>query len=183
MGAIRYLSALVMLLYVTAAVAQGNKTTYSPCFLKDSVNTKLAFIRQGAGRIFTDSADCKDNLLDSIAVKYATTKEVRYLIALNAIRENHYAKADGLFTDVIRIIVQDDFLGFVDQLYMAKGKFLPLQNELIAAMNMIVNARPMKQKYMGQLNVEIDRAKNSADPNLTVYLEKLKQKIEGEQYR
>ena len=182
-AAIKYFSILIFLLSASASVAQGNRVSYNPCFLKDSIGSQMAFIRLNAARIFIDTADCKDVLLDSIAVRYTRTKEVRYLVALSTIRQNAFAKTDGLFTDAIKLIADADFAGFIDELYMAKGRFLPLQDELIAAMNMILNGRPLKQKYMGQLNIEIQRAKDSADKNRETYLEKLKQKIDAEQYR
>ena len=170
------------MLSAMVSTAQSRKINYHPCFLIDSVDTRLAFIRQNAGRIFLDSFDCKEILLDSIAAKFVRTRDIKYLEALTAIRQNPNARADGLFTDVIRRFVEDDFTGFIDQLYRGKGKFLPLQNELIAALNMIVDGRPLKQKYIGLLNVEIERAKDSRDKYREIYLEKLKQKIEGEQY-
>lgn len=179
---IRYLSFLVLLFYVTVSAAQSRKINYHPCFLKDSVDSRLVFIRQNAGRIFIDSFDCKDDLLDSIAVKFTITKNVKYLDVLTSIRQNPYAHADGLFTDVVKIFIEDDFTGFVEKLYQGGGRFLPLQNELIAAMNMIVNGRPLKQKYLGQLNAEIERVKDTKDKYRENYLEKLKQKIENEQY-
>ncbi len=179
---IKYLSILVLLLFVMISTAQSRKVNYHPCFLTDSVDSKLTFIKQNAGRIFIDSFDCKETLLDSIAIRFVRTKELKYLDALTAIQQNPYAKADGLFTDVVRLLVEDDFSGFVNQLYQGRGRYLPLQNELIAAMNMIVNGRPLKQKYMGQLNVDIETAKDSNDKYRLSYLEKLKQKIEGEQY-
>ena len=179
---IRYLSILLLLLSAVVSTAQSRKVNYHPCFLKDSVDTRLTFIRQNAGRVFIDSFDCKDALLDSIASCFIRTKEVKYLDVLTAIGQNPSAKVDGLFTDVVKLFAEDDFIGFVNQLYQAKGKYLPLQNELIAAMNMIVNGRPLKQKYMGLLNVEIERTKDTNDKYRQGYLEKLKSKIEGEQY-
>ena len=171
------------MIVVSATQAQGRKVNYHPCFLLDSIEQRLAFIKQNASRIFTDSADCKETLLDSVAIGYIRTKDVKYLDALAAIRQNPAAKADGLFTDVITLIVKDDFIGFADQLYRSKGRLLPLQNELIGAMNMIVDGRPFKQRYMGQLNVEIERTKDSKDKYRQAYFEKLKQKIEEEKYR
>lgn len=166
-----------------AASAQSKKVNYHPCFLLDSIDKRLPFISQYAGRIFIDSFDCKEALLDSIAVRFEQTKDTKYLNALASIRQNPYSKADELFTDVIKHLVENDFLGFVDKLYLAKGGLLPLQNELIATLNTIINGRPLKQKYMGLLNVEIERAKDSKDKYREQYLEKLKLKIDEEKYR
>lgn len=178
-----YLTMLSLMIAVSATQAQSRKVNYHPCFLLDSVDQRLAFIKQNAARVFTDSADCKETLLDSITGKYVLTKDFKYLDALAVIRQNPAAKADGLFTDVITLIVKDDFIGFADQLYRSKGRLLPLQNELIGAMNIIVDGRPFKQKYMGLLNVEIERTKGDNDKYRLAYLEKLKLKINEEKYR
>ena len=48
---------------------------------------------------------------------------------------------------------------------------------------MIIDGKPLKQKYTGRLNAEIERAKASHDENMEEFLEKLKMRIEGDQYR
>jgi hypothetical protein len=181
-GRAKYLAFLVLTLIFFEASAQSKKINYHPCFLKDSIDNRLTFIAQYAGRIFIDSFDCKEALLDSIAVGYERTKDVKYLNTLASIRQNPYAKADELYTDVIRQLIESDFMDFVDKLYLARGGLLPLQNELISTMNVIINGRPFKQKYMGLLNVEIERAKDSKDKYREQYLEKLKLKIDEEKY-
>lgn len=178
---VRYFSILALLLSAIESGAQ-KKTDYYPCFLKDSVKGRLVFIRQNAARIFTDTADCKDILLDSIAAGFINSKDIKYLDALTVISQNTYAKTDGLFTDAVNMLAKDDFTGFVEQLYLARGRLLPLQNELIAALNMIVNGKPLKQKYMLQLTTDIEKAKGSKDKYRESFLEKLKLKIAEEQY-
>ena len=180
---IKYLSICLFLLTSAVTQAQTQKVNYHPCFLMDSVDKRLAFITQYAGRIFIDSFDCKEALLDSIAGGYERTKDTKYLNTLASIRQNPYAKADELYTDVIKKLVESDFVDLVDKLYQAKGGLLPLQNELIATMNTIIDGRPFKQKYIGLLNVEIERAKDSNDKYRQQYLEKLKLKINEEKYR
>ncbi len=181
-GMIKYLSILLLLSASVATQAQSKKVNYHPCFLMDSVDKHLSFIGQSAGRIFIDSFDCREALLDSIAAGYERTKDAKYLNTLASIRQNPYAKADELYTDVIKKLVESDFMDFVDKLYLAKGGLLPLQNELIATMNTIIDGRPFKQKYIGLLNVEIERAKDSNDKYRVLYLEKLKLKINEEKY-
>jgi hypothetical protein len=147
----------------------------------DSVDKRLEFIRLNALRIFTDTADCKQQLFDSIAVAYIQSGNVKYLDMLSSLHNSSaYNKVEDLYTDVIRILVTDNFSGFLAQLYSAKGKYLPLEKELVVAMNMIIDGRPYKQKYMGLLNVEISKARDKKDTNYALYLEKLKLKIEGD---
>lgn len=179
---IKYLPLLLLLGMFNSASSQTRKANYHPCFLMDSIDKNLAFIRLNAPRIFIDSFDCRQDLLDSIGIKYLQTRKPLYLDALAAIRQNPAAKVEELYTDVITRFMQDDFGGFIDQLYTAKGKYLSLEKELIAAMNMIVDGRPLKKKYMGQLNVEIEKAKDKKDKYKQAYLEKLKLKIEEEKY-
>ena len=180
---IKYFPLVLVLIVVTNASAQSKKAIYHPCFLLDSVDKHLDFIRQNASRIFTDTVDCKQTLLDSIAQRYTGTKNSKYLEALSAIRQNPNAKVEDLYTDIVKRFIEKDFEGFLDQLYLAKGRLLPLQNELIGAMNMIVDGRPLKQKYMGNLDALIEKAKEEKDKFKEYYLEKLKVKIEEEKYR
>jgi hypothetical protein len=168
----------VVFLFNTAAQAQ--KPVYHPCFLMDSVDKHLDFIRINAARIFVDSFDCRQTLLDSIAIKYVRTKNDKYLDVLSAVKQNPRAKVDELYTDIIKRLIEDDFSGFINQLYIGRGKYLPLEKELITTLNMIVDSRPLRQKYMGRLNVEIEKAKDAKDKYRQLYLEKLKLKIEEE---
>ena len=172
-----------MFLFVCISIqAQTKKVIYHPCFLMDSVDKHLDFIVKNAGRVFTDSFDCRQTLLDSIAIRYVDTKDTKYLYVLSNIRTIANLKVENLYTDIVKRFVENDFAGFIEQLYVSKGRLLPLQNELIAAMNMIINGRPLKQKYMGLLNVEIEKAKDSKDKYKQAYLEKLKLKIEEEKF-
>ena len=148
----------------------------------DSVDAKLSFIQLNASRIFTDTVECKQNVLDNIAALYIRTKDKRYLNALSAIRQNPNAKVDELYTDIINHFAENDFAGFINEIYLAKGKYFALEKELITTMNMIVGTKPLKQKYLGLLNVEIGKAKDKKDSYKTYFLEKLKTKIEDEKY-
>lgn len=163
-------------------VAQTGKVTYHPCFLMDSVDKRLDFIRLNAARIFTDTVDCKQTLLDSIGSHYVATKDKKYLDALSSIRQNQLAKVENNYTDLIKRFVEDDFDGFIDQLYLAKGRYYVLEKELIAAMNMIVDGRPYKNKYLALLGISINLAKSKKDTAKQLFLEKLKTKIEEEKY-
>jgi hypothetical protein len=178
----KYLLFIACTLLTIALDAQSKKPVYHPCFLLDSVEQRLDFIKANASRIFVDTFDCKETLLDSISVLYVRSKDKKYLDALAAIRQNPYAKVEGLYIDVIKKFVEDDFSGFLNQLYLAKGKYAPLERELIATMNMIMNGRPYKQKYMGLLGVEISKAQQAKDNYRAYYLQKLKTKIEDEKY-
>ena len=163
--------------------SQSKKPVYYPCFLMDSVDKHLEFIKLNASRIFIDSFDCRQMLFDSIGALYLRTKDKKYLDALSYIRNSSAAaKVENLYTDVIRKFVQIDFNDLLNQLYNGRGKYLALEKELIAAMNMIVDGRPYKQKYMGLLNVEISKAKDKKDTARLYYLEKLKTKIENDEY-
>jgi hypothetical protein len=163
--------------------AQSKRLVYNPCVLKDSVDKHLEFIKLNASGVFNDTFECRQALFDSIAARYISSGNKKYLDALTYIRNSSAAaKVEDLYTEVIRKLVQADFSGFLNQLYTAKGKYFPLEKELIAAMNMIVEGRPYKQKYMGLLNVEISKAKDSKDAPRSYYLEKLKSNIEAEKY-
>lgn len=163
--------------------AQSKRPVYYPCFLMDSTEKNLEFIKLNASRIFIDSFDCRQMLFDSIGALYSRTKDKKYFDALNYIRNSSAATmVENLYTDVIRKFVQTNFSDFLNQLYSGKGKYLALEKELIAAMNMIVDGRPFKQKYMGLLNVEISKAKDKKDTARLYYLEKLKTKIENDEY-
>ena len=179
---IKNLPVVLLLTLCVNTQAQTRKVIYHPCFLMDSVDKHLDFIVKNAARVFVDSFDCRQTLLDSIAIRYVETRDTKYLYALSNIRTIANLKVENLYTDIVKRFIENDFAGFIDQLYVAKGKLLPLQNELIAAMNMIINGRPLKQKYMGLLNVEIEKAKDSKDKYKQYYLEKLKLKIEEEKF-
>lgn len=181
--AVRFFTLIVLLVAAVNLSAQKKRVVYHPCFLMDSVDKHLDFIKVNAGRVFVDSFDCKQTLLDSIANRYVKTKNVKYLDALSVIRQNPNARVEDLYTDIIKRIIENDFGGFIQQLYLAKGRLAPLQNELIATLNMIVGTQPLKQKYYGQLNVEMIKAKEAKDKYKEYYLDKLKLKIDEEKYR
>lgn len=178
----KYLLAVLMILCAGTASAQSAKPVYHPCFLLDSVDKRLDFIKANASRVFVDSFDCKETLLDSIGKLYIRSKNKKYLDVLTSILQNPNAKVEGLYIDVIKDFLQDDFGGFVNELYIARGKYQLLEKELIGAMNMIVDGKPFKQKYMGQLNLQISIAKDKKDSAKIAYLEKLKVRIEEDKY-
>lgn len=173
---------LLLLLSVTLVSAQAKKTVYHPCFLLDSVDKHLVFIQQNTYRIFQDTFDCRQSLLDSIAVKYLRSKDKKYLDALSNIRNYGGERVENLYTDIMKRMAEKDFTGFINDLYLAKGKYASLEKELIATMNMMIDGRPYKQKYMGILNVQITKATDAKDKYKLYYLEKLKTKIEEEKY-
>lgn len=173
---------LPLLLLNLFAAGQIKKAVYHPCFLMDSVDKNLDFIKLNASRVFTDSFDCKETMLDSISALYVRNKNTKYLDALQTIRINPNAKVEGLYIDVIKRFIEDDFGGFIHQLYVAKGKYSALEKELVATLNMIVGTGPLKQKYMGRMKVEIAKAKDAKDTGKSYYLEKLKKKIEEDKY-
>ncbi|HWB63038.1 MAG TPA: hypothetical protein VG603_05970 [Chitinophagales bacterium] len=180
---VKYFPVMMLMLAQLNATAQDKGIVYHPCFLMDSVDTKLDFIIRNASRVFVDTFECKQTLMDSIGSRYLDTKENKYLDALVLIKQNPYARVEGLYTDLVKRFCDNDFQEFVGKLYMARGRYLPLENELIAALNMIVNGRPLKQKYMGLLNVEIEKAADAKDKAKEYYLQRLKTKIEEEKYR
>ncbi len=176
-------SLVAFLLFLSlCSLAQKVKPVYHPCFLMDSVDAKLSFIQLNASRVFTDTVECKQNVLDNIAALYLKTKDRKYLDALSAIRQNPNAKVEELYTDIIKRFAEKDFSGFINDLYLAKGKYAALEKELITTMNMIVGAKPLKQKYLGLMNVEIEKAKDKKDSYKAYFFEKLKTKIEEEKY-
>lgn len=166
----------------TVAIAQSKKTVYHPCALIDSLDKHLAFIPLNTSRIFVDSFDCRQTLLDSIASKYLRTHEQKYLEALSAIRVNGAERVEDLYTDIIARFAEKDFTGFVNDLYLAKGKYLPLEKELVATLNMMINGKPYKNKFMAVLQGQITKANEAKDKYKISYLEKLKQKIELDKY-
>ncbi|MFN8299240.1 MAG: hypothetical protein U0T75_09055 [Chitinophagales bacterium] len=172
----------VLMLLSLGAIAQNSKPVYHPCFLMDSVDKHLDFIRINASRIFTDTVDCKQALMDSIGNHYLYTKDKKYLDLLTAIRQNQLAKVENNYTDLIKRFVEDDFDGFVDQLYLARGRYYVLEKEMIATLNMIVDGRPYKNKYLALLGISINLAKTKKDTAKQQFLEKLKTKIEEEKY-
>lgn len=177
------ISFLIALLWFAVTFSQSGKPTYNPCLLSDSVETRLDFIRLNAVRIFSDTADCKQHLFDSIATSYVRTRNKKFLDVLSYLRTSSASnKVEDLYTDVIRKFVQTDFSDFLLQLYNARGKYLALENELAITMNMIIDGRPYKQKYLGLLNVEISKAKDAKNTGYATYLEKLKLKIEEDRH-
>ncbi|HLP18804.1 MAG TPA: hypothetical protein VK174_00810 [Chitinophagales bacterium] len=169
---------LALVTIASAAFSQKAKPVYHPCFLTDSVDARLVFIQQNAARIFTDTIDCKENLLDKIADLYIKTKDKKYLGALSAIRQNPAAKVEELYTDIVKRLIEDDFSNLLNEFYLAKGRYAPLEKELVTTLNMILGAKPLKQKYLPLLKIEIEKAKDKKDSYKTYYLEKLKTRIE-----
>jgi hypothetical protein len=167
---------------VLTAKAQISKPSYHPCFLLDSVDAKLDFIKLNAAKIFVDTFDCRQTLLDTIASKYLAAKETKYLDALAAIRQNQHIDVGNFYTDITKHFIEDDFSGYLNQLFLGKGKYMPLERELVGVLNMIVNGKPLKSKYMGRLNVEIEKARDSKNLPKQSYLEKVKANIESERY-
>ena len=179
---IRILLLLTFIAITLFSFSQKARPVYHPCFIMDSVDAKLSFIQLNASRIFTDTVECKQNVLDNISALYIKTKDKKYLDALSAIRQNPNAKVEELYTDIIKRFAENNFEGFINDVYLAKGKYVALEKELVTTMNMIVGTKPLKQKYMGLLNVEIQKAKDKKDSYKAYYLEKLKTKIEDEKY-
>lgn len=171
----------VFLMCVTVTVA-AQTATYHPCFLMDSTDKHLTFIQQNVKKVFNDTMDCRQQLLTNVAKLYNETKNKKYLDALLNIRAVGGDLVSGLYPDAVLVIAQNSFGSFLSDLYMARGKYYSLEKELIVCMNMIVEGRPLRQKYMGLLNVEISKAKDKKDTYKTAYLEKLKTKIEEEKY-
>lgn len=163
------------------AVAQKNKPIYQPCLLADSAGQRLAFIQTYAYRIFSDTAECKQTLLDSIGALYITTNDKKYLTALETIHQRAAKGVEGLYTDLIKRFCEKDFAGFCHALYAAEGKYRHLEDELVETMNMIVGSQQYKQKYLGQLNVQVLSAKEKNDSRSKTFWEKLKQRIETDQ--
>lgn len=171
------------LFYASLCLAQTkSKPVYDACQLKDSIDKHLVFIQQNINRIFVDTAECKQTLLDSIGQQYITTKNKKYLDALSNLRNVGTDKVQDYYTDVIKRFVETDFAEFVNDLYLGKGKYIALEKELVSTLNMIVDGRPFKTKYIGLLNVEISKAKDKKDTSKTYFLEKLKTRIEADKY-
>lgn len=165
-----------------SSFSQTKKSVYHPCFLMDSVEKNLPFIQQHISRVFADTFDCRQTLLDNIAIEYSRTRDNKYLDALSLIRQNPKVKVQDFYTDIIKRFVETDFSGFLNQFYLARGKYQPLENELINTMNMMIGGRPYKQKYIGLLNVEISKSADSKDKYKGYYLKKLKTKIEEDKH-
>lgn len=173
----------VLLLTISFGLfAQKAKPVYDPCLLADSARTKAEYIKLNAARIFTDTAECKGRLLDSIAIAYWDSSDIKMLEVLSSIRLNPNAKAEMYFTEIVTRFIQADFEKFAEDLYNSKGRCTGIEKELIGAMNMIYNEKPLKNKYLGRLNVLIEKAKDKKDKYRTDYFTKLKYKIENEQY-
>lgn len=164
------------------ATAFAQTATYHPCFLMDSTDKHLSFVQQNVKKVFNDTMDCRQQLLTNVAKLYNETKNKKYLDALLNIRAVGGDLVSGLYPDAILIIVQNSFSPFLNDLYSSRGKYYNLEKELIVCMNMIVEGRQLRQKYMGLLNVEISKTKDKKDTYKTAYLEKLKTKIEEEKY-
>lgn len=173
----KMVGALWLIICLTGNV-QAQRPVYHPCFLMDSVDKHLMFIQQNVKRVFVDSFDCRQTLLDSITQKYLRSNDKKYLDALNYIRLIGAEKVENLYTDVVTRLFQSNFAGFIDKLYLARGQYEPLEKEVVTAMNMIVDGRPLKQKYLGLLNVEISKATDAKNTAKLYYLNRLKKRIE-----
>ena len=148
----------------------------------DSVEARLPFIQQNAYRIFTDTFDCRQMLLDNIGAMYVKTGDKKYLTALENIHQRAGEKVENFYTDIIKRFCEKDFTAFARELFVARGQYYNLERELIATMNMLVDGRSLKLKYMGALNVQIDKARDKKDYNAISFWEKLKKRIEDEKY-
>ncbi len=179
---IRVVWLTLSMVWLNSITVYCQKPVYHPCFLMDSVDKHLDFIKRNAQKVFVDSFDCRQTLMDSITSKYLSTKNKKYLDALQGIRVYGNDKVEDLYTDIIKRLCEKDFASFIQELYVSKGTLYALEKELITTMNMIIDGRPYKQKYIGQLNLAISKAKDSKDTYKAGYLEKLKQKIEEERY-
>lgn len=171
----------VVPLLAAPVMAQKSKPVYQPCLLADSAAARLAFIQTYAYRIFNDTAECKQILLDSIGSLYNNTADKKYLTALETIHERAAKGVEGLYTDLIKRFCEKDFAGFGRALFAAGGGYRHLEDELIETMNMIVGSQQYKQKYIGQLNVQVLLAKEKNDSRAQAFWEKLKQRIETDQ--
>lgn len=169
-------------LFTANAVAQSKKPVYHPCFLMDSVEVKLPFIQQNAYRIFADTFDCRQMLLDNIGNLYLKTGDKKYLTSLETIHQRAGEKVENFYTDIIKRFCEKDFTAFAHELLLARGQYYNLERELIATMNMLVDGRSLKLKYMGALNVQIDKARDKNDKGSLLFWEKLKKRIEDEKY-
>ena len=177
---IRIFFLLLLVTIASSGFSQKAKQVYHPCFLTDSIDARLVFIQQNAARIFTDTIDCKENLLGKIVDLYIKTKDKKCLSALSVIRQNPAAKVEELYTDIVKRLIEDDFDNLVNEFYLAKGNYAPLEKELVTTLNMILGAKPLKQKYLPLLKIEIEKAKDKKDSYKTYYLEKLKGRIEDD---
>ena len=178
----RFYLILFGFLLLTVCLPAQSKTLFYSCRLVDSVESKLIFIQNNSSKIFTDTAECKQAILNHVVSLYISTKNKKYLNALTAIRLNPAAKVSDLYADVIIRLVQNDFTDFIQKLYLGKGKYAILEKELIFAMNMIVGNQPLKQKYFGTLNESIKKAAENKKTDELAYLKKLKVKIESEKH-
>lgn len=178
----KFVAVVLLAIGATQVQAQKAKPVYHPCFLMDSADARLLFIQQNAARVFVDTFDCRQELLNKIAGLYISTKNKKYLDALAAIRQNPSAKVEELYTDLITRLIENDFTAFVNELYLAKGKYLSLEKELVSTLNMIVGSKPLKQKYLPLLKIEVEKARDKKDSYKVYYLEKLKLKIEEDSH-
>jgi hypothetical protein len=181
-GCNKFIFFLAFLFSSIVSFSQKAKPVYHPCFLMDSVEARLSFIQMNAARIFTDTVECKQEILDRIAALYVQSKDKKYLGALSGIRQNPNAKVEEFYTDIVKRLAENDFAGLINEIYLAKGKYFALEKELVITMNMIVGAQPLKKKYMGLLNVELEKAKETKDPYKLYFLQKLKTKIEEDRH-
>lgn len=175
--------ALVLLLVCAQFLdAQNKSAAYNSCLLKDSIDKHLETIRLSPARVFTDSAQCKRELLDSIANKFLTTSDKKYLGVLTSIAQNSKSKIEGEFQDVMKMLVDGSFSKLLDAFYTGRGGYAALEKEVVLLMNTIVGGRPYKQQYLGLLNVEIEKAKDKDDRNKELYLVRFKQRIEDDKF-
>ncbi len=162
--------------------SQPSKPVYHPCFLMDSVEKNLTFILSHLPKIFVDTFECRQALLENIAAEYNKTKDKKFLDALTRVRQFPNTEVEGFYPDIIKRLIESDFSGFLNQLYTAQGKYLLLEKELIATMNMIIGGKLYKQRWLDMLNLEIEKAVQAKNKAKEVYLQKLKTKIEEEKY-
>lgn len=146
----------------------------------DSVEEKLPFVQQNALKIFNDTFDCRQALLDSIGSKYLQTRDKKYLGALETIHQRAGDKAENFYTDIIKRFCEKDFIAFANDLFLAKGLYFSLENELVTTMNMIVGSRPLKDKYGGLLKIQIEKVRDKKDNSAIVFWEKLKKRIDND---
>ncbi|MCS6935494.1 MAG: hypothetical protein NZM35_10155 [Chitinophagales bacterium] len=149
-----------------------------PCSLTDSIQKHLPYIRQQVKRVFHDTINCRQVLLLRIAELYSANRDAKYLDALQYIRVTGDDLVSDLYPDVILAVLQRQFSGFLHDLYAGKGRYYALEKELVICLNMIVEGRPLKQKYLGLFNVEIGKAKDKKDAAKAAYLTKLKTRVE-----
>lgn len=178
---------VLFILYIVASgqlshAQTKSKVSYDACILKDSIDKNLIFIQQNVSRIFTDTAECKQVLFDSVCARYLATQHKKYLDAFVNLRTVGADKVKDYYTDVIKQISEANFSGFIHELYLGRGRYMTLEKELVSTMNMIVDGRLLKTRYLGLINVEISKANDVKDQAKVAFLLKLKSRIELDKY-